>query len=84
MRLLAVLFCILSLAGCALKNPSASAAMLDDGTYKIEGPKIAYESDLPNQRKAAQVCPDGYDVLKRHVDRDGLGVNITTWIVDCY
>lgn len=83
MRFSVPILSALALGGCALAYPSASAVELADGTWRIEGPKIAYESDLPNRRRAARICPDGYTILKRRLDRDGLGVSTMIWIVDC-
>jgi len=83
MRLATLILPILLLAGCAEGYSTAEAIQLADGTWRIEGPKIAYESDVPNEKKAVQICPDGYNVLKRHREHDGLGVNVTIWIVDC-
>lgn len=83
MRFVPLSLSVLALGGCAMAYAPASAVVLADGTWRIEGPRIAYESDLPNRKKAAQICPDGYTILKKHLDRDGLGANTLIWIVDC-
>jgi hypothetical protein len=72
----------MALAGCATYRGGASVMQLADGSYRLEGPKALTYTEVPNKVSAARICPDGYSVLDKHVDRDGESYTVI-WIVDC-
>ncbi|HZU90211.1 MAG TPA: hypothetical protein VE993_13225 [Stellaceae bacterium] len=84
-RLLLCLAVALALAGCT----QAKVTALGNRTFHIEGPGIPGGSTVPNQRIAAQVCPDGYRVLDQIVRNntpDGYSEEpgvFTNWTIRC-
>jgi hypothetical protein len=84
-RLLLCLAAALAMAGCT----QATVTALGNRTFHIEGPGIPGGSEVPNQRMAAQVCPDGYRVLDQTVRNntpDGYSEEpgvFTNWTIRC-
>ena len=85
MRPLVLLALLLALAACT----QASASRVDARTFKITGPGIPGGSDVPNQRLATRLCPNGYrviDSITRHNTPDGYRDeygDFTNWTIRC-
>ena len=82
-----VLAALLALSSTALSACTQSfASRIDSRTFQIEGPEIPGGSDVPNQRLAARLCPQGYRVLDastHKVDPQNSGGLTTFWIIRC-
>jgi hypothetical protein len=84
-RILLCFAVALAMAGCT----EAQVTALGNRTFHIEGPGIPGGSAVPNQRMAAQACPDGYRVLDQTVRNntpDGYSEEpgvFTNWTIRC-
>jgi len=85
MRPLVLLSALLLLAACT----EATASRVGERTFKIEGPAMSIDSEAPNRRLAARLCPKGYRVVdsERHKggpDRATDEQNaMTIWTIRC-
>ena len=88
MRPVVLILFSLVLAACT----EASASRVDERTFRIEGPAMGIDSDAPNQRLAARVCPKGFRILdtashKGGPDRAsyqaGDAGSTTVWTIRC-
>ena len=81
------LVALLVLSAMALTACSQSfATRIDSRTFRIEGPDVPGGSDVPNQRMAAKLCPQGYRVLESEshkVDPQTSGGLTTFWTIRC-
>jgi len=78
---------LLVLSSTALAACSQSfASRLDSRTFRVEGPEIPGGSDVPNERLAAKLCPQGYRVLdasSHKIDPQASGGITTFWTIRC-
>ncbi len=83
-RALAALLVLSSTALAACSQSTVSR--VDDRTFQIEGPQVPGGSDVPNQRLAAKLCPQGYRVLdsvSHKIDPTISGALTTFWTIRC-
>jgi hypothetical protein len=78
---------LLVLSSTALAACTQSfASRIDSRTFRIEGPDIPGGSDVPNERLAARLCPQGYRVLdsvSHKLDPQASGGITTFWTIRC-
>jgi len=70
------------LTACA----TSAVSRVDSRTFRIEGPDVPGGSDVPNQRMAAKLCPQGYRVLdseSHKLDTSTSGAITTYWTIRC-
>jgi hypothetical protein len=83
--LLSALLLVPLLAACT----ESAASRVDERTFKIEGPPMASESEGPNRRLAARICPKGYRIIDSETHKGGADratdedLPVTTWKIRC-
>lgn len=72
----------MALAACS----QSIVSRVDERTFRIEGPDVPGGSDVPNQRMAVKLCPQGYrvlDTVSHKVDPTTSGALTTFWTIRC-
>jgi hypothetical protein len=72
----------MALAACS----QSTVSRIDSRTFRIEGPEVPGGSDVPNQRMATKLCPEGYRVLdsvSHKIDPTLSGALTTYWTIRC-